>query len=126
LIGISTVARDISERKRTDETIRKERDRAQRYLDIVDVILLALDLRGRITLINRKGCSTLGWKGHELLGHDWVDTCLPAKIRDDLRRSFHNLIAGDLSYIPKSGVKFTVFVQIRPKIGVGSRNLCSS
>jgi hypothetical protein len=27
---------------------------------------------------------------------------------------------------PKSGVKFTVFVQICPKIGVGSRNSCSS
>jgi two-component system cell cycle sensor histidine kinase/response regulator CckA len=99
VIGISTVARDISERRHTDETIRKERDRAQQYLDIVDVILLALDLKGRITLINRKGCSTLGWKEDELLGHDWVETCLPAKIRDDLRRSFRNLIAGDLSYI---------------------------
>jgi len=99
VIGISTVARDISERRQTDEMIRKERDRAQQYLDIVDVILLALDLKGRITLINRKGCSTLGWKEHELLGHDWVDTCLPVKIRDDLRRSFYNLIAGDLSYI---------------------------
>ena len=99
VIGISTVARDTSERRQTDEMIRKERDRAQQYLDIVDVILLALDLKGRITLINRKDCSTLGWKEHELLGRDWVDTCLPAKIRDDLRRSFHNLIAGDLSYI---------------------------
>jgi hypothetical protein len=27
---------------------------------------------------------------------------------------------------PKSGVKFTVFVQICPKIGVCSRHLCSS
>jgi hypothetical protein len=30
------------------------------------------------------------------------------------------------THIPKSGVKFTVFVQICPIIGVGSRNLCSS
>jgi PAS domain S-box-containing protein len=49
---------DITERKRAHELIRQERDRAQSYLDIADVILLALDLEGRITLINRKGCAT--------------------------------------------------------------------
>ena len=38
--------------------LRHERDRAQRYLDTAEVILLALDTEGRITLINRKGCST--------------------------------------------------------------------
>src|SRR6202007_2532785 len=35
---------DITERKRVHELIRQERDRAQSYLDIADVILLALDL----------------------------------------------------------------------------------
>ena len=30
-----------------------------------------------------------------------------------------------ITILPKSGVKFTVFVQICPKIGVCSRNLCS-
>jgi PAS domain S-box-containing protein len=84
--------------RRADAVIRQERDRAQQYLDIADVILLALDLEGRITLINRKGCSTLGWEEHELLGRDWVDFCLPARLRDALRTSFRKLIGGDLSY----------------------------
>src|SRR5580704_3146464 len=90
---------DIEDLKRADTVIRQERDRAQRYLDIADVILLALDMEGRITLINRKGCSTLGWEEHELMGCDWFDFCLPARIRDALRTSFHNLIGGDLSYV---------------------------
>src|SRR6202795_2070319 len=33
------------------------------------------------------------------MGCDWVDFCLPARIRDALRTSFHNLIGGDLSYV---------------------------
>jgi two-component system cell cycle sensor histidine kinase/response regulator CckA len=99
VVGASASCRDISERKRTDIEIREERDRAQQYLDIADVILLALDLEGRITLLNRKGCSTLGWEERELLGRNWMDTCLPSRTRDVLRRSFHNLLAGDLSYI---------------------------
>ena len=62
--------------------LRTERDRAQRYLDTAGVILLALDLDGRIALVNRYACSVLGWTAGELLGRDWIETCLPARRRD--------------------------------------------
>ena len=78
---------------------RNERDRAQRYLDTAEVILLALDLEGRITQVNRYACSVLGWTADELLGRDWIETCLPARIRDPLRMKFHDLIGGDLSIV---------------------------
>jgi PAS domain S-box-containing protein len=78
---------------------RKERDRAQRYLDTAEVILLALDLDGRITQINRYACSVLGWTADELLGRDWIDTCLPARTREALRARFQNLVGGDLSIV---------------------------
>lgn len=93
------VLQDVTERKRADAAIRQEQEQAQRYLDVAEVILLALDLEGRITMINRKGCATLGWEERELLGRDWIDTCLPVRIRDKLSASFHNLLGGDLSYI---------------------------
>lgn len=96
---IVAVVRDITRRKRSEAALREERDRAQRYLDIVDVILLALDLNGQITLINRKGCSLLGWQEGELLGRDWFDTCLPASTRERMHPLFHSLLAGDFSYI---------------------------
>jgi PAS domain S-box-containing protein len=93
------VMQDVTDRKRADAAIREERDRAQLYLDIADVILLALDLEGRITLINRKGCSTLGWEERELLGRNWVDTCVPERMRDQIRGTLGNLLGGDLSHI---------------------------
>jgi len=77
----------------------RERDRAQRYLDTAEVILLALDLNGRVTQINRHACSLLGWTAGELLGRDWIETCLPARMRDALREKFHNLIGGDVSIV---------------------------
>jgi PAS domain S-box-containing protein len=99
LVQVASLLQDISERKRALAAVREERDRAQSYLDIADVILLALDLQGRVTLINRKGCSTLGWEESELLGRKWIETCLPAATREQIRVCFHNVLAGDQSYI---------------------------
>ena len=87
----------ITERKRAHEFIRQERDRAQSYLDIADVILLALDLEGRITLINRKGCATLGREESELLGRDWFETCLPPRTQRELKTFFGTLLGGELT-----------------------------
>jgi PAS domain S-box-containing protein len=41
----------------------------------------------------------LGRAEQELLGLNWVDTCLPARTRDELRKKFLNLIGGDLSIV---------------------------
>ena len=89
----------ILDRQRAESTVRYERDRAQRYLDVAQVILLNLDVEGRITLINRKGCELLGWTERELLGRDFLDTCLPARTRVALRTRFHEVLGGDCAVI---------------------------
>jgi PAS domain S-box-containing protein len=88
---------EVAERKRAESEVRHERDRAQRYLDTAEVILLALDEVGRITRINRYGCDILGWTAAELLGRDWIETCLPVHLRTMARRRFDGLLHGDLS-----------------------------
>jgi len=93
--AFSTLEHEIVERKRAESTVRQERDRAQRYLDTADVILLALDQEGRITLINRKGCEVLGWSAGELLGRDFVEAHVPARIRAETRRKLRDVHSGD-------------------------------
>jgi PAS domain S-box-containing protein len=90
---------EILERKQAEADLRGERDRSQRYLDAATVILLAIDMDGRITLVNRYACSVLGWTAEELLGRDWIQTCLPVRIRDALRQRRDDLVGGDLSII---------------------------
>ena len=90
--------------------LRDERDRAQRYLDTAGVILLALDRQGRITLVNRYACSTLGWTAEELLGRNWIDTCVPARIWDAVKAKFRDLMGGELPVhenpiVTRSGVE---------------------
>jgi len=72
-----------------------ERDKAQQYLDTAESILLALDLDGRITLVNRYACTLLGWPCDELIGRDWNSTCIPQRKQSVLKSSFHAQIKGE-------------------------------
>ena len=94
LLTIAFVS-DISIRKHAEEELRRERERAQKYLDIADVLLVAIDDEGKITMINQKGCSILGYNEDELIGKNWFETCLPQKIRDRLKTLFLQIMKGD-------------------------------
>jgi PAS domain S-box-containing protein len=94
----------VVERQEAEAAVRGERDRAQLYLDTADVTMLALDVQGRITLINRSGCDLLGWTERELLGRDFIETCVPARIRDETRRKLGNVLAGPDSSIVDNAI----------------------
>ncbi len=79
----------------SETALLEERDAAQRYLDTAQVFLVALDLAGRITLVNQYACSVLGWSADELVGRDWFDTCVPARIRAALRKRHGKVLEGD-------------------------------
>jgi len=102
--SVSTIARNITERRQAEAAVRCERDRAQRYLDTAEVIILSLDTSGRITLVNRYGCSLLGWSADELLGRPFIDTCVPAAIRDDTKRRLGGVLAGPDSSIVENAI----------------------
>ncbi len=88
--------RDITGRVQAREALRHERDLAQLYLDIVEVMLVALDRDGTITLINRKGCALLGRKApEELQGRNWFSLCLPPGLAAAAEAVFRNLMAGE-------------------------------
>jgi PAS domain S-box-containing protein len=79
---------DITTRKAAIEALRFERDRAQTYLDVAEVLLLALDVHGCITMINRRGQEILGYSEAELVGSDWFETCIPESLRAERRARF--------------------------------------
>jgi PAS domain S-box-containing protein len=87
------------ENARLYQTAQQERDRAQQYLDIAGAMLVAIDAKGEITLINRKGCDIIGFEEGRLLGKNWFDTCLPSKVRKTVKSVFNQLIAGEIESI---------------------------
>ncbi|MCM8613854.1 MAG: bacteriohemerythrin [Candidatus Accumulibacter sp.] len=76
-VHLLLVLRDVSAHRTAEQLVRQQRDLAQRYLDTVQSLMLALDADGRITMINRAGRELLGYTESELLGRCWFSTCLP-------------------------------------------------
>ena len=94
--------RDVTAQWEAGEEVRRERDRAQAYLDIAEVMLVALDHRGRIALINRKGCQLVGFdEPSELIGKDWFETCVPRSDAERAREVFGRLMAGDVAPVER-------------------------
>jgi len=67
---------DISKRKKIQDTILEQTKTMQLYLDIVDVIIVALDINGHVTLVNRKACEILGFEEYEIIGRNWFKNFL--------------------------------------------------
>ena len=45
---------------------KKEKERAEMYLQIAGVVLMALDEKGCVIMINKKGCEILGYKEKDI------------------------------------------------------------
>jgi len=85
----------LSEVQLRDEQIREREQRTQAYLDVADVMIVAFDLDGRVTLINPRGCEILGLEEHDIVGKDWLAHFVPMRFRDSTRKVFAALMRGE-------------------------------
>ncbi len=92
--GVTVIARDITERKRVEEALQREKEKAQRYLDLVGTTVVALDADQTVSLINQAGCRLLGYSEAEIIGKNWFDHFLPAAVREHVKEVFAQLMAG--------------------------------
>jgi PAS domain S-box-containing protein len=63
---------------------------------VAEVMLVALNSAGEITLMNKKGCKTLKVIEEEVLGKNWFDNFLPPKLVEEVKGVFNLLMAGDI------------------------------
>ncbi|MCF8024764.1 MAG: PAS domain S-box protein [Desulfobacteraceae bacterium] len=98
ITGAVVAMHDITERKRMEEELRRERDLNQRYLDTTQTMMVALDPEGRVTMINRSGCELLGYTEDEILGCNWFESFLPQpEGMDTIYPVFQRIMAGNLA-----------------------------
>ncbi len=90
---VRPVWRSLRQRNRAVEALSKERNKAQTYLDIAGVVLVALDSAGRVTLVNRKGSEILGCNEDEILGKNWFDNFVPETERKRTEKFLEQVMA---------------------------------
>jgi PAS domain S-box-containing protein len=77
-----------------ERALRKEQDRAQKYLDVAAVAMVVIDSDEKVGLVNRRGGEILGYPEAEILGKNWFDNFVPGRIREKVRSVFRELMAG--------------------------------
>ena len=95
----STLEKESLEYRRKVELENQRESKAQKYLDIAGVVILAMNDHGEITLINKKGCHVLGYKEEELIGRNWFDHFLPESVRDEIKTVFGKLMKGEMENV---------------------------
>ncbi|WP_440953214.1 PAS domain S-box protein [Methanococcoides sp. FTZ1] len=88
------ICRDVSDREHAELLLKKEKDKLQNYLDIVGVIILAVDRDQNVITINRKGCKMFGLPESEIIGKKWYDLGFSEEFSARGRESFTKMMAG--------------------------------
>ena len=100
LVGIvlsrQRIRRSEQDRMQAVEDLRKEKDMVQKYLDIAAVILVVIDAKQNITLMNKRGCEILGYDEEEIIGKNWFDNFVPDNEREQVREGFVQFIFGEI------------------------------
>jgi PAS domain S-box-containing protein len=80
-------------RKQAEVALTYERDKAKKYLEIANVMILSIDKDGIVTLINNKGCEILDCEQADIIGKNWFDSFIPSSIADEVKNVFKSIIA---------------------------------
>ena len=80
------------------EQIRRERDRAEAYFDMAGTMLLAVDAKGKVSAINRKGCEILEYEEKDIIGRDWFNDFTPERMRAEARSIFKRIMKGEIGH----------------------------
>jgi PAS domain S-box-containing protein len=91
----SVLMSDISELKHSAEFYRIQSTLLSSYIEIAGVMLVVLDIQGRVEMINKKGSEILGWPKEKIVGKDWFRNFVPEKYSRRLRTRFNFLMSGN-------------------------------
>ncbi len=101
--GSFAVISDITELKRAESQLRREKERTQQYLETAGILFLVLDRSGSIELINPRGAEILGYDDpSQLIGRNWVETCIPTERREDVREALRLWTTGEAPTPPET------------------------
>ncbi len=90
------IFRDITESKKIEKELIKEKNKAQEYLDIARVIIVAINKKGEVVLVNKEGCELLGQNKKNIIGKNWFENFIPKNERRNIKKIFNKLMSGEI------------------------------
>jgi len=89
---IQVITRSISKQIAAETTALREQKIAQQYVDAAGVALVALDITGKIMMMNQFAKKMLGVANNEILGKNWFDEFIPEEEQDTTGEVFEKLV----------------------------------
>jgi two-component system sensor kinase FixL len=83
---------DTSLRRKALATLEKERQLNRLYLDLAQVMLVATDRHGIVQLVNQRAVRVLRRPDSDIVGCQWMDTCVAPEDRATARNAFRGLL----------------------------------
>ncbi len=83
---------DITQKKKLQKLLEKEHQLADLFMSVEGTLVLALDLNGNISLINKQGCELLKVKYDEVVGKNFIDNFIPKEIRPEIKNVFESVL----------------------------------
>ncbi len=118
------VAHDVTDRKKAEEAIRTESAFRKAMEESVFTGLRAVDLKGRITHVNRAFCEMVGWSAEELLGSVPPFPYWPEEELAALERTTRAWMGGhtpregfEVRIMRKTGERFFARMYVSPLVG---------
>jgi len=95
LLGYRGVDRDITERKRVEEEVRRAHEFNEAVLGTIDAMVCVLDTKRRIVRFNAACERISGWGADEVLGVDFLELLVPEEQRQGVANAFRQLESGN-------------------------------
>ena len=89
-----TIVRDITARKKIDDTLLESDRRFSDMMDNVDLMSIVIDEQSRIIYCNEYFLRLTGWRREELIGEKFVDRIIPADLAANMREVHAEMLAG--------------------------------
>ncbi len=111
IIGAVSVGHDITERKKMELELRRERDFISTILNTLDALVLVLDSEGRVQQFNRMCEQVTAYTFEEVRGKIFWDVLLLPEEVENIKATFKKMVAGDFAnqhdnyWITKDGTR---------------------
>jgi PAS domain S-box-containing protein len=91
-----SIVRDITERKRTEQTVQAAKEFAENLIQTANTIVVGLNTQGVVTIFNKAAEEITGYARQELANRTWFEVLTPRDRYPEVRKEFERLLQGGL------------------------------